>query len=283
MSKNNEGNGAMFNLRQMKDAWDAANNSGRIFWRADTLQIRCVYVDGLGVEIVYNSVRDAYDRSVKAIDRPQTSDDAFSHNPLLLETEAFKLYGNPFSCMRYQCILVPHDAKTPLGLSFIGDLIAVAEAMPELRLLYNGLGAGKTVPQEFALISLHDYPGLLAKPIRNLSVRPDIGVVAAGGAYRFVLPLNPELLWTLCECGHPFDFLLHDGLVTFIPRKPVETPLEPSYRFGGLEMIGTFIVKSQEQFDTADASRLWHAAVSVCLDETERAAMESQIVKETKT
>jgi hypothetical protein len=267
----------MFNLQLIKKAWDQANVSGEILWRADTLQMRQVDVEGIKVEIIYNSVRDAYDGSVKTIDLPQVLDDPFAHNPLLAETEAFKLYGNPFSCMQYQCILVPRDVNKPLGSALIRDFTAVAEAMPELRILYNGLGAGKTVPNEFTLMSLHDYPGLFIKATRSVLSRAEVGIVSAGGAYRLVFPLDPELLWTLCDAGHPFNFLLHDGLVTFIPRKPIEAPLEPSYRFGGLEMIGTFVVKSREQFDAANAALLWQAAASVCLDERERTDLEKRL------
>ena len=269
-----------WDLEQMKRAWDQANVRGEILWRADTLRTRTVNLDGVPVEIVHNAVRDAYDLSPKTIDRAQAPDDPFAHNPLLLETKAFKFYGNPFSCMQYQCILVPHDTRTPLNLDFVHNLVAVAQAKPELRILYNGLGAGKTVPHEFALLSLHHYPGLAVEPSRDLPSHPAVGIVTSGGTYRFVFPLDHQLLWTLCAAQHPFDFILHDGLATFIPRKPIEAPLEKSYRFGGLEMIGTFIVKSREQFDTAEPSTLWQAAVSVCLDEMERSGLEQWLAQQ---
>jgi len=269
----------MFYLPQIKRAWDEANRVGEILWRADTLMTKAVAHRGLQMEVVYNSVRDSYDKSVKAIDRPSAPDDPFAHNPLLAESEVFRLYGNPYSCMRYQFILVPKLTRTSLSVEFISELVAMARVMPSLRVLYNGRGAGKTIPQEFGLVSLHDYPGLSVPPGRTLACRPSVSIVTAAGVYRLVFPLDHELLWAMCRIGHPFDFILHDGRATFIPRKPIESPVDPSHRFGGLEMIGTFIVKSREQFHSADVGALWEGVVSISLDDLERQSLELRLAQ----
>jgi hypothetical protein len=54
-----------------------------------------------------------------------------------------------------------------------------------------------------------------------------------------------------------FNIFLHANRAFFIPRRNIETPTGfDGHRFGGLEMIGYFVMKSAESLMTADPAKL---------------------------
>lgn len=58
--------------------------------------------------------------------------------------------------------------------------------------------------------------------------------------------------------GHKnYNIFIYNGAVHFIPREDKEIPDGfGNHRFGGLEMIGTFIMKSEDEYNSVDPDKL---------------------------
>jgi hypothetical protein len=256
----------------IRDAWDEANAAGQIMFRSDTLTTKDLAHEGASFHLIHNACRDTYDRSAKAIDRPSAPAKPFADgsNPELARTEDgwFNVVGNRFACVRYQCVLVPVEPLEELTAEFLDAGLRFAEAHPQLTLMYNGLGAGKTVPAQFWLLSFARYDALVDfSQGCELLGKADGFDVFKRREPCYALRFNfagrtrdaASLLLRLAERlgGRNFNMFLYDQHVVFIPRENVEIPSGfENHRFGGLEMLGCFIMKSVDALDSADPAIL---------------------------
>jgi len=278
----------------LKTKWNEANESGQITYRADTLSTRRLEHEGTALHLIHNACRDAYDRSVKAIDRPAAQAKPFAggSNPELAETNdgRFKVVGNRFACVQYQCILVPKEPVEELTEEFLAASLEFAAAHPTLTLMYNALGAGKTVPQQFWLLSFAHYDlladfmtgGEPAGTFQGLDlVRRKEPCYAVGFDFGGRVGDATLLLSRLNQQvgGKNFNMFLFNRRAAFIPRRPIETPTGfEGHRFGGLEMLGHFIMKSFEALDQADASQLLAGIREIGLKPEEQARFEAEMI-----
>jgi hypothetical protein len=252
-------------------AWDQAAAAGRILHTSETLTVRTVPAGSQTLKLLYNSCRDAYDRRLREQGEtralpalPQTQD------PELLRTaEGFVVRGNRFACVRYQSLLAPAEPLDDMTPAFIAASLAFAQRHPALTLMYNALGAGKTVASQFWLLSVSPYENL-----RQLLHRAQPRGIADGGvpvsvahepcyAITFDVQTRPDaaaaLLHALASSmgKRQFNIFLHEHQAVFIPREPIEVPAGfEHHRFGGLEMIGCFVMKSADALNAADADHL---------------------------
>jgi hypothetical protein len=195
--------------------------------------------------------------------------------------------GNRFACVRHQCLLVPTEPTAELTEDFLAASLRFAAEHPDLTLLYNALGAGKTVPHAFWLLSVARYAPL---------ADPGAGAEPAGRAHGLALGrwrqpcyaltfrfaerdgAAAALLARLAAFldGRHFNLFLHAGHAVVIPRAPVEVPPGfGTHRFGGLEMIGCFVMKSAEALAAADPAALHAGIAAVSYPPEHQAALEA--------
>jgi hypothetical protein len=255
---------------RLKEAWDHAAAEGRILHRTDTLTTRTIEANGTTLVLLHNACRDEYDRTVQArgvgADLPSLTR---TDDPELLRVdETFVVRGNRFACVRYQSIMSPIEPITEVTQGFIRTSLDFANRHPGLMLMYNALGAGKTVSNQFWLLSLRAYDNLL-RLLRQAS--------AVAGLEHTATQISHEPCYTLNFATEPdvdlaatliheliaymgnrnFNIFLHDKRAVFIPREDVEVPPGfGTHRFGGLEMIGCFVMKSADALQLADGPRL---------------------------
>jgi hypothetical protein len=255
----------------VKARWDEANAAGLILYRSDTLSTRNLEHEGMTFHLVHNACRDVYDRSPKSIDQPASlvpfSDGA---NPELVSTAdgRFKVVGNRFACLRYQCVLVPVEPVAELTDDFLAASLHFAAEHPGLTLMYNALGAGKTVPHQYWLLSFSHYA-----PLANFSGSCELLGTSSGlallrrrqpcYALTFGFDGRVDVATALLSLlsgymgGRNFNLFLHARQAVFIPREEIEVPPGfTNHRFGGLEMIGCFVMKSAEALNIADPAAL---------------------------
>jgi hypothetical protein len=257
---------------QIKTTWEEANASGQILFRSDTLTTRDVPYEGTSFHLIHNACRDVYDKATKAIDKPAAPAKPFADgsNPELAVTEDgwFRVVGNRFACVRYQCVLVPVQPLEAFTPEFLEAALRFAEAHPTLTLMYNALGAGKTVPAQFWLLSFARYDALVNFPAggQSLCTSHGLNVFARREpcyALRFdfggKIGESAAVLLDLVRYmgGRNFNIFLYDRHAVFIPRENIEIPSGfAGHRFGGLEMLGCFVMKSLDALQTADPAAL---------------------------
>lgn len=256
----------------IRDQWDEANSAGQILFRFDTLTTKDVLYQGTRFHLIHNACRDVYDKGTKAIDKPAAPARPFADgsNPELAVTEDgwFRVVGNRFACVRYQCVLVPVQPLEEFTAGFLEAALRLAESHPSLTLMYNALGAGKTVPAQFWLLSFAQYDALVNLPTgcQMLCTSHSLDVFARrepcyalqfdfGGKIRE----SAAVLLSLAEYmgGRNFNIFLYDRHAVFIPRESIEIPSGfEGHRFGGLEMVGCFVMKSLDALQSADPAAL---------------------------
>lgn len=253
---------------QIRKQWDQRNAEGAILYSADTLQMRTIRHKEAVLHLIHNACRDVYDRSPRSIDKPVGAQGPFSDgsNPELVRTDDrwFKVLGNRFACMQYQSILVPIETQAVLTPSFLEASLRFAIKHPALTLMYNAINAGKTIPHQFWLLSLHTYK-TLEQALRGN--RP-LGIVRGlllqkreAPCYMITFDIRgdsevaADILYKLtCFMDHrDFNVFIFANHIYFIPRESIEVPVGfENHRFGGLEMIGYFVMKSAEALESAD-------------------------------
>lgn len=252
----------------IRTRWDQANAAGKILYRSDTLTTQTIEQGGITLHLLHNACRDAYDQSTKSIDKPASRTVPFydGFNPELARTAdgRFKILGNKFACQQYQCILVPTEPQEVLTAEFLGTSLRLATEHPFLTFIYNALNAGKTVPQQYWLVSFHAYHpfdgfeahlSLLGTVHGILVQKRDVP------CYMLTLPLSGDIqsataiLMRLVDYmqAKSFNLFLYGNHAFFIPREDVEIPVGfENHRFGGLEMIGCFVMKSAGALQSVD-------------------------------
>ena len=248
--------------------WDQSNAEGLIVYSAETLRTRTIIHQDIPLYLIYNSSRDVYDRSQKSIDRPAGAQSPFSDgsNPELARTEdqTFKILGNRFACVRHQSILVPIETQEIITLVFLKKTLHFSIQHPQLTLLYNAINAGKTVPYQYWLLSFQNYETLIHPPnlyklegkIHGISLykRETPCYMIAFDISENIETVSEILFKLINFMEHKnFNMFVFSNRVYFIPRENLEIPAGfENHRFGGLEMIGYFVLKSAEAFESAD-------------------------------
>lgn len=259
----------------IKQRWDQANAEGKILYRVDTLTTRSIEHEGITLQLVHNGCRDLYDHSTKSIDKPVSNATPFydvSSVELARTADGcFKVLGNTFACIQYQCILAPSEPQHSLTTDFLKSSLRFASEHPSLTLMYNAINAGKTVPQQYWLLSFHRYDIFhnVDKNSYDLGMIQGIPVTKHDiPCYMLTLPFSDNihsmaiLLFRLSNYVEfkNFNLFLYDNKAFFIPRENMEIPMGfPNHRFGGLEMIGCFVMKSIEALQIADPITLFNA------------------------
>lgn len=277
-------------ISRLKYAWDEANARGDITFRADTLREKQLAYSGLIFDVIQNSTRDVYDRAAR-LPAPPAGDCPFCGdlNPVLAQTSDgfFRVLGNRFACIRYQCILVAAEHQTNLDEQSITHAVGFALSHPELTLLHNSPHAGQAVPHTAWLLSVKHYDALDRHPEDLAVIGSRAGIMIqrrTRPAYRieFDLPgdaaAGASILASLAaRTNHRnFNIILSRRRAYFIPREPVEVPAGfDGHRFGGLEMIGYFVMKSESDFHNADARRLAGGIAEISLLPSHRAEFEA--------
>ena len=281
---------------RIREQWDFWNSEGAILYRPDTLTTRSVIQEGVKLHLIHNACRDVYDRSLKSIDKPIGNKTPFSDgtNPELARTadQQFKVLGNRFACMQYQSILAPVETQETLTSSFLGISLQFACANPELTLMYNAINAGKTVPHQYWLLSFSAYE-TLKRPLGTYQL---LGMVSGLALYKCDVPcymitfdisedtaVAVEILCRLIGFMEQknFNLFLFSNRAYFIPREDVEIPTGfENHRFGGLEMIGYFIMKSVETLESADPAMLLDGIRQISYDQTNQRRLERHLLHE---
>lgn len=281
---------------RIQGEWDRYNQDGVILYREDTLSVRRAQHDKVELMLIHNACRDVYDRSQKSIDRPAGTAVPFADgsNPELATTDddRFKILGNRFACMQYQSVLTPVKPLTDISVDFFVQSLKFAKEYPELTLMYNAINAGKTVPNQYWLLSFHAYEALAAptdsdqligyidgRPIRK-RMKPCYLVTfqigdqiesSAGILFKMVMYLGEK----------NFNIFLFNDRVFFIPREDVEIPTGfGNHRFGGLEMIGFFVMKSVEMLRSANPAQLVDGIREISYGERNQARFEEFLLQE---
>jgi hypothetical protein len=279
---------------RIQEAWDERNVAGVITYRAETLRTKKLTYAGLLLEIISNSSRDAYDRAPKMVEDRTMLCPFCEDSTLELARSAdgfFRILGNRFACMRYQSILAASDHQEELDADFLRRSIQFALCHPRLTLLYNAPNAGRTVPHAAWLLSFHNYEGL-TRYTGELSVAGRIGDLLVlrreRPAYTFEVELSPHpadanvflLKLASRSAQRDFNIFLHAGRAFFIPRQSIETPNGfENHRFGGLEMIGCFVMKAGRDFLLAEPKRLVRGIAEISLHSTRQAHLESTLLE----
>lgn len=257
---------------RIKAAWDRENAAGVILYRGDTLRLRTITSDGMELHLIHNACRDGYDRSAKPLDQSNGAVPAGDSgaDPELARSEEgnFIILGNRFACLRFQCLLRPAVLTPELSRDFFAASLRFAGAHPALTLMYNGVNAGKTMPGQYWLLSFHTYDSLANGNHRNGTVAHIRGLLLErrqSPCYllRFRFEENVEkaarILMALVKFmeGRNFNIFLARHQAYFIPREDLEIPDGfDHHRFGGLEMLGTFVMKSAAALEEADGAHL---------------------------
>ena len=252
---------------EIRQQWDYWNNEGVILYQYETLTTRKIEYGDIELHLIHNACRDVYDRSTKAIDKPGSKKKPFADgsNPELAQTEnnKFKIVGNRFACMQYQSVLVPVIEQTELNHQFLNASIQFALGHPNITLMYNSLGAGKTVPNQYWLLSFHQYETLDPKqPVYQSlgSVKGHHFYKRQEPCYMVVFDIENKLSQATEVLHHlisyveqkNFNVFIFSNRIYFIPREDIEIPDGfENHRFGGLEMIGYFIMKSLDLLEAA--------------------------------
>lgn len=255
---------------RIKAAWDRENAAGVIRFRGDTLRLRTIRQDGLELTLIHNACRDEYDRRVHQLPASGRAALQESDNPELARSADgyFTILGNRFACLRYQCLLVPVVLTPELSLEFFTRSLRFAAAHPGLTLMYNAVNAGKTMPGQYWLLSFHPVANLGPGPHPPGTVARIQGLHLARRQspcyllqFRFEAKLEQaaRILMTLVDYmeGRNFNIFLAQYQAFFIPRQDLEIPAGfDGHRFGGLEMLGTFVMKSAVALEEADTGQL---------------------------
>lgn len=256
---------------QLKEKWNNKNSQGIILFRADTLNIRTLLHKNITLHLVHNSSRDLYDNSPRNL---QTSEKEMCPFCGELDNELFsthdgrfRILGNKFACMQYQSLLVPIRHQEVLNLETLQWVLEFAFAHPEIVLLYNSANAGKTVSHFYWLMSFYPYETLVNSDYRGIEIYKAENI----SIFRRLIPSYAleiqikdsgkvvGLLFKLIEfMAHKnYNLFIYNNTVFFIPRENKDIPEGfGNHRFGGLEMIGTFIMKSITEYLSADPEKL---------------------------
>jgi len=256
---------------QLKERWDDKNKQGIILFRSDTLKTKTITQGNVMLQLVHNSSRDVYDKSVPKSAPPQKKTCPFcgelDNELLTIAKQNLRILGNKFACMQYQCLLVPLQHQETLTQENLKGILEFAFNNPEIVFLYNSPNAGKTVPHLYWLMSFHPYQNLTDDVCQGERIHKTDNITISR---RFIPSYSleiksadwhqiSELLYKLIEfMGHKnYNIFIYNGAVHFIPREDKEIPDGfGNHRFGGLEMIGTFIMKSEDEYNSVDPDKL---------------------------
>lgn len=274
-------------LQTIQNNWDKANGNGDILYRDDTLTEKDVPYGDITFHLIHNECRDAHDQTLKKAAPVKEV------NPEVARTEDgwFKIEGRRVSCMRYQSALVPVEPLDELTEPFLEALCRFALEHPSLTLMYNGLGAGKTVLAQFCLVSFSRYDALVgfndqSEPLcrargfeiaRRLEPCYALSFKFTGEASKAAV-----LLFRLAKYMEErnFNFFLFDETAFFIPRENVEIPTGfDNHRFGGLEMLGCFVMKSVQALHSADPEKMLRGIREISLKPERQSGLEAFLSK----
>jgi hypothetical protein len=282
-------------IEEIQTEWDYWNRSGVILYRSDTLTTKNVSYSGKNCYLIHNACRDVYDQSKKIIEKPRDKKQPFTDNsnPELTKTpdKYFKILGNKFACMQYQSILVPTMTQENITPKFLAHSLSFAYQNPSLTVMYNALNAGKTVPHQYWLVSFSEYktlkkPDAYYKPLGKVSDHQIWKTDDPCYLITFEIDENVsktvELLFSLTQYmqSKSFNIFLFANRVYFIPRENVEIPVGfEEHRFGGLEMIGYFIMKSLTALENANPEKLLSGIQQITYQVKNQELLESYLLQ----
>jgi hypothetical protein len=282
---------------EIKIRWDLKNTEGNILYKLETLKTRELNYEDFTIHLIHNSCRDVYDKISKNISHHKNEDCPFCGNSELelkkTSDQFFRILGNRFACIQYQSILVPVVHQEVITQDFLKVSLEFSKNHPQLTLMYNAAQAGRTVSHLYWIISFQEYKILTQPGIKHFSLCEINGTLIQTRkipTYMIEFDLKDitstaDLLYTIIShLSHKnFNMFLHLNRVYFIPRENIEVPNGfHDHRFGGLEMIGYFIMKSEEEFKSMDTKKVIRGMEQIALRAENQERLEKYLISLSK-
>lgn len=277
----------------IKDEWNKKNSENILFYSPETLKKRTIHSGYTPLYLIHNSIRDVYDRLSSDHSKHQVQLCPFcgilDNEILKICDDKLRILGNKFACMQYQSIVVPQEHIEILTEEYLNYIITFAFQHPTLTFLYNADNAGKAVKHCYWLMSFYEYEPL-REPFDKATLlysSKDFSILKREiPSYRVEFEVSDKenivnlIMKTVSFVENKnFNLFIYANRIYFIPRENIETPDGfNQHRFGGMEMIGYFIMKSKKDFESVDSQKLLTGINQISYNKSNQEKFESYIL-----